>query len=60
MKKPDWVSVPKELLALVLDQAESDNSDVEYERACNASERMEYARMRERIYELRNVAGIEE
>jgi Lar family restriction alleviation protein len=53
------VAVPLDLLRRVLEQAESDNHSVEYERACNASDRAEFAKERDGVYELRRIAGIE-
>ncbi len=51
------VTVPYELLKEVLEQA---HSDVEHERACNKADHELHNQEREKIYKLREIAGIEE
>ena len=56
----EMVSVPLELLRRVLEQADSDNHEVEGERACTEQDHAEYRKERAAIDELRRIAGITE
>jgi hypothetical protein len=56
---PGYVSVPKDLLATVLDEAAGNSVGVEGEFACSDEDHAQYKAERDRIDELRRIAGIE-
>jgi hypothetical protein len=56
----EYVSVPKALLQEVLALAEGDNFAVENEYCCSSEQAEDYQAEREKIRELRRIAGIPE
>ena len=60
MSDQETVSVPRGLLARVLEVAKSNSYSTESEFSCNAAESKEYAEERDRIDELRKAAGLDE
>ena len=56
--EPEMVSVPRDLLAAVLENAESDSFSTQAEFSCSSEEDERYNQARSLIHRLREMAGI--